>query len=87
MVAPDGGLWMSAGSLLAKYDRTGPTSFKKAFDMQPRPHAPWSYPQTGEGAGALGWRRERGQQRAPGWGGTCGGAPVPPRPPRAPLRP
>ncbi len=48
MVSPDGGLWVSAGSSLVKYDRSGPTSFERVLDLPDRPHAPWSYPQTGE---------------------------------------
>lgn len=31
------------------YARTGPTKFEKAFEYPPRPHAPWTYPQTGTG--------------------------------------
>jgi hypothetical protein len=49
MVTPDGGVWLSAGSSLVKYDRDGDTSFKRALDLPDRPHAPWSYPQTGQG--------------------------------------
>ncbi|KAI7837152.1 hypothetical protein COHA_009029 [Chlorella ohadii] len=49
MVSPDGGLWVSAGSSLVKYDRSGPTSFERVLDLPDRPHAPWSYPQTGQG--------------------------------------
>lgn len=33
-----------------KYDRTKSSRFTKAFKMDPRPSAPWSYPQTGQAA-------------------------------------
>lgn len=49
MVSPDGGVWVSAGSSLVKYERTGETSFRRVLDLPDRPHAPWSYPQTGQG--------------------------------------
>lgn len=32
-----------------KYNMVDDTTVEKAFEMQPRPHAPWSYPQTGQG--------------------------------------
>lgn len=32
-----------------KYDRSDDTTFARAYEMAPRPHAPWSYPQTGQG--------------------------------------
>lgn len=31
------------------WTRTGPTKFDKAFEYPPRPHTPWSYPNTGTG--------------------------------------
>ncbi|KAL4425029.1 hypothetical protein ABPG77_001807 [Micractinium sp. CCAP 211/92] len=49
VVLPDGGLAVSAGKLLVKYDRSGPLSFTKAYSYGSRPGPPWSYPQTGVG--------------------------------------
>ena len=40
----------SCWTLQVKYDRSGPTTFSKAFSYESRPSAPWSYPQTGEGS-------------------------------------
>ncbi|KAL4856170.1 Aldehyde oxidase 1 [Chlorella vulgaris] len=50
LLTPDGGLAVSAGKLMVKYARTGPTTFAKTYDYPSRPGAPWSYPQTGVGA-------------------------------------
>ncbi|EFN56008.1 hypothetical protein CHLNCDRAFT_145404 [Chlorella variabilis] len=48
LVAPDGGVVVSAGKLLVKYSRSGPSTFQKEFSYASRPGHPWSYPQTGE---------------------------------------
>ncbi|PSC76751.1 kelch domain-containing [Micractinium conductrix] len=49
VLLPDGGLAMSAGKTLVKYDQTGEESFARAYPMEDRPGPPWSYPQTGQG--------------------------------------
>lgn len=43
--------WLSslARQLQVKYQRTGDNTFEKLFSYPNRPHAPWSYPQTGVG--------------------------------------
>lgn len=49
ILTPDGGVAVSAGKLLVKYDRSGPDTFTKAYSLESRPGHPWSYPQTGVG--------------------------------------
>jgi hypothetical protein len=53
VVTPDGNLAVSAGRLLWKYNWVDTNQWIKAFEFQPRPGAPWSYPQTGERAAGL----------------------------------
>ena len=60
LVAPDGGVVVSAGKLLVKYSRSGPSTFQKEFSYASRPGHPWSYPQTGEPR-----RRGRGGRQVP----------------------
>ena len=58
------------------YKRSGPWTVKLAYPYKPRPHAPFSYPQTGARARAARAVRAVARQR----GGEA-------RPPRAPARP
>lgn len=49
VLLPDGGLAVSSGKLLVRYDQAGHERWKKSFSYESRPGPPWSYPQTGAG--------------------------------------
>lgn len=49
VLLPDGGIAVSAGKLLVRYDQADYERWTRSFKYESRPGPPWSYPQTGAG--------------------------------------